>query len=392
MLETTTIPCTLECIAKGTPFEMGFAQGKTLREKIGLSMGVLERLEAFRLAQPGWLPYSIFRRLSEMRATQFLKDPLQRNFPEALQRMNGIAAGAEVTLRHLFLLHAMEPMLSDVRNKAVASPALGACSAVAIRGKRSTTSEPIIARNFDYLPLVQPMCAVRESRPVSRFRSLDFTIAPFAGAFDGVNERGLCITFDYAYVRDFSNSGTAPISIVIAETLERCSTVDEAVAWIRSRPRWGGALLMLADDGGDIASMELSNTRTEVRRPGTGEDAIFHSNAFFTEGMRSVQVDSNMRYAGNAPAPLRGRRLHESAEVRDRRFQQLMKDNEPMNMEQLHAVMADHENVDIPGGNSICTHSNYWNTTASVQLFPKQRRMRISFSSACTADYSELAL
>jgi len=108
--------------------------------------------------------------------------------------------------------------------------------------------------------------------------------------------------------------------------------------------------------------------------------------------MRSVQVDSNMRYAGNAPAPLRGRRLHESAEVRDRRFQQLMKDNEPMNMEQLHAVMADHENVDIPGGNSICTHSNYWNTTASVQLFPKQRRMRISFSSACTADYSELAL
>src|SRR5262249_3385978 len=161
----------------------------------------------------------------------------------------------------LHLLHALEPMLSDISRCSVV-PAFAACSAVAVRGLRSATGEPVIARNFDYLPIVQPLYTLRESRPQSGFRSVDFTIAPFAGAVDGVNERGLCITYDYAYVTDFTGKGTAPISIAIGEALERCSTVKEAVDWIRARPRWGGGILMLADAMGDIASLELSNTRS----------------------------------------------------------------------------------------------------------------------------------
>ena len=379
--------CSVECVATGDPFEMGLAQGERLREKIRLSFSILKRLESFRIAQPLWMPFSIFRRLSELRANHFLNGPLHRNFPKALQRMNGIAAGSQMTLRLLLLLHAMEPMLSDVRNKS-AVPGLGACSAIAIRGKRSITGEPIIARNFDYLPLVQPMCSVRESRPGSQFRSIDFTIAPFAGAFDGINEKGLCITYDYAFVRDFAAAGTAPISIVITEALERCSTVDQAVSWIRSRPRWGGALLMLADADGDIASMELSNTRTEVRRPIAGEDALFHSNAFFTESMQSVQVDPDIRYTQSAAA---AKRTGHPRVCKDSRpeISAAPEAAEPMDMNILQAIMADHENIEIPGGNSICTHSNYWNTTASVQLFPKSRRMRIAFDSACKAIYNE---
>src|SRR5439155_21232854 len=89
---------------------------------------------------------------------------------------------------------------------------------------------------FDYLPLVQPLYTLRESRPRSGFRSLDFTIAPFAGAVDGINEKGLCITYDYAHVSDFSGRGTAPISIAIAEALQRCATVVEAADWLSSRP------------------------------------------------------------------------------------------------------------------------------------------------------------
>ena len=141
-------------------------------------------------------------------------------------------------------------MLSDV-SRCTVVPAFGACSAVAVRGRRSATGEPVIARNFDYLPVVQPLYTLRESRPHSGLRSIDFTIAPFAGAIDGVNEEGLCITYDYAYVTDFNGKGTAPISVIIAEALQRCATVADAAAWISSRPRWGGGLLMLADAGGE---------------------------------------------------------------------------------------------------------------------------------------------
>ena len=49
------------------------------------------------------------------------------------------------------LFNALEPVLSSVGG-CTACP--GACSAVAVRGSRSITGEPMVARNFDYLPLI----------------------------------------------------------------------------------------------------------------------------------------------------------------------------------------------------------------------------------------------
>jgi hypothetical protein len=322
---------------------------------------------------------------------RFLEEPLKRDFPDAHRRMSGISAGSKVSMRMLHLLHALEPMMSDLK-RCAAAPVLGGCSAVAVRGKRSATGEPIIARNFDYLPVVQALYTVRESRPQNGLRSLDFTIAPFAGAVDGVNEKGLCITYDYAYVTDFSGIGTAPISVAISEALQRCATVTEAADWISSRPRWGGAILMLADAGGDIASLELSNSRSQLRRPDLGTDVLFHTNTFFTEEMRSVEIASEAYFTDGAPPPLRGRRIQESATVRNNRFGQLLNERETFDTDTLTKIMADHETGGRPGDTAICKHSDYWNPTATVQLFPLSRRMRIAFDSACRAQYTEIAL
>ena len=88
-----------------------------------------------------------------------------------------------------------------------------------------------------------------------------------AGAIDGVNEAGLCITYNYAFTLrqarrtrrlDFDGHFRSP---------GRSRTVTEAVDWISSRPRSSGALLMLADTTGDIASLELSASHSQLRRP-----------------------------------------------------------------------------------------------------------------------------
>jgi hypothetical protein len=382
----------VEVVAEGDPLEMGSAQGQNLKEKIHLSPGVLAQLHGFRMQQPAWMPYALYRRVCESRAARFLEDPLRRDFPAAHLRLKGISEQSEMSMSLLYLLHALEPMLSDVSGCA-AVPAFAACSAVAVRGRRSATDTAVIARNFDYLPLVQPLYTIRKSIPRSGFRSIDFTMAPFSGTVDGVNEEGLCITYNYAYVNDFCGKGTAPISIAIAEALQHCSTVSEAADWIISRPRWGGGILMLADADGDIASLELSNTRWEIRRPaGEAPDVLFHTNAFFTEKMRQVETPRDAYYTDRAPLPLRGRRIHESANERDRRFRQLLDHDEPLNADQLLRIMADHETDGLPGDTSICKHSDYWNTTASVQLFPSSRRMRVAFDSACRARYTEFAI
>src|SRR5262249_36265800 len=167
-------------------------------------------------------------------------------------------------------MNAMESALSSVEGRMV--PALaGACSALAVRGQRSKSGEGIIAHNFDYPPLVQPYFILRESRPRNGFRSLDFAVAPQAGTIDGVNEAGLCITLNYAFLTD--GGRPAPlITMAIADALASCGTVSEALARISRQPRWGAGMLMLADASGDIASLELSGSRAAVRRPESGAD------------------------------------------------------------------------------------------------------------------------
>jgi hypothetical protein len=227
----------IEVRCEGDPEAMGFSQGKALREKIQGAREMLRDLEVFRHRQPFCLPFSVFRWLAEQKAQALLSRALAVHSPETAQRLAGLADGAQIRPASLHLLNILEPFLSSV-GAIVAPPA--ACSALAVRGPRSAIAEPVVARNFDYLPLVQPCFTLRECRPQKGFRSIEFTMGPLAGAVDGMNEAGLCITYNYAFGTDEPPAPALPLSMIISETLSRCSNVTEAVQWIESRPGWGG--------------------------------------------------------------------------------------------------------------------------------------------------------
>ncbi len=52
--------------------------------------------------------------------------------------------------------------------------------------------------------------------------------------------------------------------------------------------------------------------------------------------------------------------------------------------------MADHGRDGTPSNESICMHSEYWSTTATLQFFPRSRRIRVAFDSACRAQFTDL--
>jgi hypothetical protein len=309
-----------------------------------------------------------------------LAEPLRRCYPDFSERLIGMAQGAGVGTGLPYLLNALEPLMTYLGG-VTACP--GACSAVAVCGRRSATGETMVARNFDYLPLVQPLYVMRECRPKSGFRSLEFTSAPLVGAVDGMNECGLCITYNYAYTVDSTTETTVPISVLIGETLQRCKNVAEATEWIGRRPRWGGGILMLADASGDIASMEVSAGRSCVRRPRGNDDFLFHTNDLWTPQMRAVQIPDNAVLTSAAPTSLRGQRVHESSESRNRRFLELLTATPVIDAERLSVIMADHGPDGVGSKNTPCMHSCYWNTTACLQFYPRQRRIRFAYTSAC---------
>jgi len=373
----------------GEPRDLGCQQGAALQTQILALRQALAQLEPFRLRQPPWLPYPAYRWLAEHKAAKHLARALPNNDPAMMARLEGIAAGAQVSRGPICLFNALEPLLSSVGGCITSGHA---CSAVAVCGNRSATGEPVIARNFDYLPLVQPGYVVRDTRPARGLRSLEFTIAPLVGAVDGLNEAGLGIVYDYAFALDQPPAPAPSVSMVISGALARCRAVADAADYIAGRPRWGAALLMLADAAGDIASLELSNTRSHLRRPPPGEHCCFHTNRFQTPEMHTLEAPADAVLDHRAPVALRGSRLHESAERRDGRLRQLLAVSKPLGLDDLAALMADHGSDSQPGPFTPCVHSDYWNTTMCAQLLPRSRRLRIAFDRACQARYHEFSL
>ena len=382
---------TLDVFCGGSPRDMGFAQGEALRETIAVAYDSLRELEAFQLMRPWWLPFAAFRRAASRKAAGQFREPLAKDCPEMVQRLLGMADGARITPEALYLMNGLEAYLCNMSDCLSAAAVASACSAVAMRGSRSADGMPVIARNFDYLPLIQPFYSLRSCQPTGGFRSLEFTIAPMCGAIDGMNEEGLCITYNYAYAAG-PTEPAAPISMAICEAMARCRNVQEAADWICSRPRFGAGILMLADAEGDLASLELSSTHSELRRPAAGEDILCHTNSYVTDVMQRIEVPAAARYNRRVPTALRGARVLESSDRRDKRFEQLLSQTEKFGPDELSQLMGDHGPSGDPFDGSICMHSNYWNTTACVQLYPASRRMRLAYDSACQAEYAEFSL
>lgn len=379
----------VECVCAGSPKELGLAQGQALRAKIHGLWDNLRTLDAFRLEQPWWLPYPFYLRLAAAKVASALVPALGRSAPAMLERLEGIAEGAKMPLRDLCLLNAMEALLSTVQGRTILPACPGACSALAVRGARARNGEPIIAKNFDYVPLVQPYFTMRESR--GRWRSLEFMVAPQAGAIDGMNEKGLCITLNYAFVTDAGQAAPL-ITMAIAEALATCESVSAALECISQRPRWGGGILMLADATGDIAALELANTRSAVRRPAAGQDWLAFTNVCFCPEIRAVQVPETAVFSDRVPVPLRGKPVLQWHEDRARRIEELVRSGRQVGPDELATIMADHGSSNVPDGSSPCVHTNYWRTTACLQWFPAARRVRVSYSTACRAKYVEMEL
>lgn len=378
----------INVVCSGNSTDRGFAHGQALAEMIRESASAIHELEAFRLQSPRWLPYSVFVMLADYKAERAVRSGLMSDLPDTWARLKAISRGSGVSLRRLALLNALEPVLSDLSGCVTGLEA--GCSAVAVGADRSGGHGPVLAHNFDYLPLVQRFYCIRDERPDKGFRSLQFSIAPMAGTVDGINEEGLAVTLNYAYATD--KGRIAPtISMRLAEVLTRCRTVQDACDYLTHSSRWGGGLVMLADVTGATASVELTPTKHFVR-PGSSNGIITHANRACGAPTSAVQLPANAVYGDRSPQALRGHRVHSSSEHRELALREIEQHKAPLDPDTLAKQMANHGPADSPSHSTLCMHSEYWHTTACVQLLPETRRLRVSYSTACQARYADFII
>ena len=170
--------------------------------------------------------------------------------------------------------------------------------------------------------------------------------------------------------------------------LETCRTTAEAVEFI-TKARQGGhdALLMIADEEGDIKAVELTPRRSSTRRPTGG--LIVNTNHYHTEELLRHEIPRNAIWDGDVHELLVGQRIFESTERRFSRSMELLEGLERVDEERMRKVLRDHG----PGGelsdNTICRHGEFSSSLRSMIFYPGLRKMKLLYGHPCQNEYQE---
>lgn len=230
---------------EGAPRDLGLDQGRACRDDL--------RLEFAR--SPFWERWSIQLGVNEKRPARIARD-LKRYFPQQSEALEGLVRGSEVPHGWLASVLARELGAELPTN-------VGAAVALAADASRAGGA-PIVARTLDCEPVI------RHSRPDGGFASVELTLPWFTAALAGVNEGGLAATW-VSLPGGFAGNGcAAPAALLIQDCLARFDSIRGAADWCTGRPCGGRAVILLADAGGDVTTLEVDGRARRVRAPESG--------------------------------------------------------------------------------------------------------------------------
>lgn len=253
-------------ILSGTPAEMGAAHGRLLRDDV-LEMNA--RIAAVGVAASLKLGENFAARIEE--ATRRTAPFVPERF---FEEMDATAAAT-----------GLEP--AQIR-RINSFPELFHCSGVALRGSATVGGRVLHARVLDYMRDVglQNNAALIVYRPEGKNAWLSVSYAGFVGTVTAMNEKGLAIG-------EMGGAGEGkwdglPMAYLMRRVVEECSTVDEALALMRSTPLTCDYYYVLSDAAGNMAAVEAIAERDPVlkimrpgecdpRLPGALDDCVYIS-------------------------------------------------------------------------------------------------------------------
>lgn len=350
---------------EGSHYEMGYQQGKELKEKI----------QIFTKAAINYNSIVGEDFLSNIRKNL-------KKYPQQMERLEGIADGSESEKNLILAIHFAEILSGDMKSFLD----LKGCTSILVKPEITETNEVLAGKNYDFPHFLRDFQILRISRPKNRYASICLTQNAIVGNHNGMNEHGLIILYTIAFpAKDFSLDGT-PITILIEETLETCRTSDEAVSFLKTTLRGNGAILGIIDKEANIFILETSRNHFVKRK--LKEDFAIHTNKYLTEEMIEIDTPSKAVYK-NIPG-MEDIRLHESSERRYSRARDLILSEEIINQNTLKRIFNDHGEDNLPSDNTICRHGIFWETLGSIIFNPHQKKVFCLIGNPCQGEYQEI--
>lgn len=347
---------------KGTPFELGYANG-------ALTQQYVERQEAMLLR--------MLQRVAPYRWTQFLLKFVvvfkNRHLPEHItadeqMEILGLSLGCrdphpEVGPFYFRLLnyHAAQ----DISYMLMNSPLIrGGCTGFGVWGNRARDGHLLAGRNFDWeaAPIFDEDRILTICEPADGIPFISLAWAGMAGCVSGMNQEGLSVTVNGA-PSHLPGDAATPTCLVAREVLQHARTIEEARTIIQRRRVFVSALFLVGSrKDGRFVVIEKTPDTLAVREAGD-QPWIVCANHYLTDALKDDPLNEQFK------------RVDTSVSRYDRMRELIEGASGPVDAAQCAAFLRDRR---LPGGafpgnghrstlNSlIATHSVVMDLTAGV--------------------------
>ena len=352
---------------------MGFSQGKSFRHKISRAEEILEKTELFRRFVPSFISLPFLINAAQAILPVFVPSILSKE-KDLLDRLNGIADGANAGRELIFLGQALEVVLDQI-------PYHPGCTSAGIMPEKFSGNEPVLIKNFDFIETFRVFNMIRHSVPKRGIESFEMGLAPMCGTHMGMNRAGLSITYNYGFSRE-NPMPRIPVTCLIQLCLERFERTEEAINFFLNRHFPNGAILLVCDKDSRMAAIEGSPSHKAMRYPDRNGFLVC-TNRFMSGEMQDAGIPKNAMFSETMPYGLEKVRVHESNEKRAERLHRLFGSVRKVSEDLLIKALCDHGEENKPGDGTVCRHFPLFHTTASAILFPKTRRAYFLIGSPC---------
>ncbi|KIX13028.1 C45 family autoproteolytic acyltransferase/hydolase [Dethiosulfatarculus sandiegensis] len=250
---------------KGSPFEQGAAHGRLARPLIRQNIKLMEEV----------LEKSSFDRSEFWCRLKANFEFLTRTEPELVEELKGLAAGAEIDFAEILFINIP---LFFVFNWLPQE-----CTMVYFGPRATADGRSYLLKNRDMGFNLEHVILTREygdNRSVIELNGAGIVTYPG----NGLNSEGLALATTGVWSRripiTLDQSRSCHVLLNSHLVLEKCSTVDQALSYLREVPRMNGLNLILSDKNKAVA-VEL--TRDGMVVEDCVEGVLFRSNHYVAE-------------------------------------------------------------------------------------------------------------
>lgn len=243
---------------KGTPYAMGLTHGRTLTAQIKANFNAY-----LQMIQNS---YGLNPDLVSILAKKFLPE-LERDAPQILEEIQGIADGAGVSLETVLVINARSELAFPDQLSAE-------CTVIGLSGRRTTSGRVLMAQNWDWIPAVKHTTVFFRIHPQGLPRILMLAEAGQVGKL-GFNETGLGLMLNLLIGKGVRWG--IPTHVLLRQVMS-AATIEQATAMMRGAKCAASSHMLLGEAAGNIIGLEVSPAGVAEIRPKDG--IVLHTNHF----------------------------------------------------------------------------------------------------------------